>query len=476
MSKIDNFDECIKSDKKDLSDYLLDEATDIIKFIETDFPRIAKNHDITPQNLGEHIINDIYGKYLLSSTLGPAKDFFVQLTARLKILSIRYPKSLQDFGRDDEQLIHTMEEISELSFGGGHELKTLVRIIYLIQQIIAKKNSSIKVGHIPHKVVNGLFIDFPEQFPCNSFKTNAGINVIELRFDCRFSGHNIRLMKTFKSEIQRVIRGEYDIIQTSVLYRNDSSKSYITCPYKDIIGIYNHFIATDEITDKTYNHILNNAFLFMNILPIKKGNSWEFHSLNDIKYRAFNEKNDVMSKDVKKKSDYLINILNSKQINIPKHSNDSNYMIMIQNNEFDFKFPRYINNTRISLSNNDNKVEFRFYDFITDETYDVVYSEIFCKNSTMFMTNVGKILQTITKNKIINVNAIPKEIMYNIILSLIRFDKHANKDQNTSVSRLLDELMTCDVLNVNIIYYVLTYIKSSLGNQFLGIIKENALN
>ena len=161
MSKIDNFDECIKLDKRDLSNYLLDEATDIIKFIETDFPHIAKKYDITPQNLGEHIINDIYGKYLLSSTLGPAKDFFVQLTARLKILSIRYPKSSQDFGKDDEQLIYTMEEISELSFGGGHDLKTLVRIIYLIQQIIAKKNSNIKVGYIPHKVVNGLFIDFP---------------------------------------------------------------------------------------------------------------------------------------------------------------------------------------------------------------------------------------------------------------------------------------------------------------------------
>lgn len=405
IAKIDNF---VNSDKSDLSKYLLDEAPDIIRFIESDFPRIAKKHVITPDNLGKHITNDIYGKFILSSKLGPATDFFVQLTARLIILGIRYPKSSQDFGNDDEQLIYTMEEISELSFGGGHELKTLVRIIYLIQQIIAKKNPSIKVGHIPHKVVNGLFVDFPEQFPCNSFKTNAGINVIELRFDCRFSGHNIRLMKTFKSEIQRVIRGEYDVIQTSVLTCGDSFKSYINCSHKDIIGVYNHFIATDEITDKTYNHIVNNAFLFMNILPIKKGHSWEFHSLNEIKYRVFNKRNDNMTKDVKKKSDYLINILNSNQINIPKHSNDSNYMIMIQNNEFDFKLPRYINNTRILLSNYDNKVEFRFYDLITDETYDVVYSEIFYKNTIMFMTNVGKILQTITKNKIINMNAYSK--------------------------------------------------------------------
>lgn len=70
---------------------------------------------------------------------------------------------------------------------------------------------------------------------------------------------------------------------------------------------------------------------------------------------------------------------------------------------------------------------------------------------------------------------IPKEIVYNIILSLICFDNHTNKDQNTSITRLLDELMTYNVLSINIIYYVLTYIKSSLGNQFLGIISENAL-
>ena len=145
MSKIDNIDNFVNSDKSDYSDksdlskYLLDEAPNIIRFIESDFPRIAKKHDITQENIGQFVTTDIYGKFMLSTRFEPVTDFTSQIITRFKVLGIKFPKPTHKNNRDDEQLIYVMEEISELSFGGGHELKTLVRIIYLIQQVIANK-------------------------------------------------------------------------------------------------------------------------------------------------------------------------------------------------------------------------------------------------------------------------------------------------------------------------------------------------
>ena len=487
MSEFDKFNNSNKSDKSDLTDCLLDESIDIIKFMDTDFPKLMKKYDITPENLGEYITTDIYGKFMLSTRFGPAMELVSQINARLRRLGITFHKPSPPFNKDDVQLIYVMEEISELSFGGGHELKTLVRIIYLIQQIIAEKNSSIKIGHIPHKVINGLFIDFPEQFANNLIKTNVGINVIDIRFDCRFSGHNIRLMKTFKTDILRIIRNEYDVIQTTVLTCDNLFKSYINCQFRDIVGIYNHFIATDEITDKTYNHIINNALLFTNVLPFKNGQSCEFHTLNAKGFHMFSAskkskkttseiiitQNNEPSKDLKKKLDYLIGILNNNHINIPNQPNDFNYVMTVKNNEFDFKVPRYINNTHILLLKKDHIVEFRFYDIITKEIYITIYSEIFIKDGLVFMTNVGTIIQSIAKNKIININTIPKEILYNIILALRLYDNQCDKDQNTSVTKLFNDLIACDVLSFNTIYIILTYIKSCLGNQFLMMISES---
>ena len=493
MRKIDNcnnFDKSDKSDKSDLSDCLSDEAPALIKFIKSDFPRIAKKHDITQENIGQFVTSDIYGKFMLSSRFGPVTDIVSQITTRFKLLRIKFPKPTRKNNRDDEQLIYVMEEISELSFGGGHEIKTLMRIIYLIQQIIANKYHDIKVGNISHKVVNGLFIDFPEQFANNPIKTNVGINVIDIRFDCRFSGHNIRLMKTFKDDIYRIIRDDYNVIQTNVLSCGNLFKRYIDCSVKDVVGVYNHFIATDEITDKTYNHILNNAFLFMNVLPFKNGKSWEFHSLDTNGFHMFSTsdkskkstsdivtvQNSESSNDVKKKLNYLIGILNDNHVNIPNQPNDLNYVIMVKNNEFDFKIPRYINNIRILLTKKDHIIEFRFYDNVSKEIHDTIYSEIFIKDGQVFMTNVGVIIQSIAKNKIININIIPKEILFNIILSLRLYDNQYDKDQNTSVTKLFNDLITCEVLSFNTIYIILTYIKSCLGNQFLTMVSENALD
>lgn len=476
MSKIYNFK---ISNKSDLIDYLSGEIHNLIDFVNKNDAKLYEPLMINSKNLCTYVTTDNYGKYILSNRFGPATDIISQITTRFKILGIKFLNSTQKINRDDEQLIYTMEEISELSFGSGHEMKTLTRIIYAVQGIIADKHNDIKIGHIPHRVVNGLLIDFPKQFVNKPIKTNVGINVIDIRFDCNISGHNIRLLKTFEEEIQRVICGEYDVVQTSVLSCGDSFKRYIKCPYKDIVGVYNHFIATDEITDETYNHVINSAFLFMNIIPLRYNRSWIFHTLNTAGFATFKLHENAADKlpcKIHSKLNQMNSILNSNKVNIPNQFNDWNYMLIVENNQFDFKVPRYITNNRISLSNDVGKIEFRFYDFMTNETHGIIHSKIFYENKIMSMTNVGEIIHSITKNKIINMNTIPKEIIYQIILHLKYIDNHVDKDQNTDVAELLDELMTYNVLSVGVIYIILTYIESRLGNQFLKIISENVPN
>lgn len=499
MSKIDNIDECIKSDKDDLSNYLSDESTDIIEFIKSDFPNIAKRYDITKQNLGQYIKADIYGKFMLSTRFGPEMKLeplnnfrhvieeTLRISTRFRVFGMKIHKPSPEFDKDNTQLIYTMEEISELSFGGGHEMKTLVRIIYLLQRIIAHKHPKIKVGYISHKIVNGLFMNFPGQFPIGSFSTNVGINVIDLRLDCHLCDHNIRLMKEFKNDIYRIIRDEYDVIQTSILCGGNlfkRNKSKIDCKFEDVVGVYNHFVATDEITDKTYNHILNNAFMFMNILLYKnKKNSWEFHSLDTSEFHQFSkqEKSDVsknkpidkLQSDIGSKLDFLFSIINNNHRKLPKQYNDWNYVMIIENDQFDFKISRYINNTRVLLSNHGDKIEFRFYDRISNEVCDSVYSELIFKNNLMFITNGDKIIQTITKNKIIDIHVIPDGIIHCIILHMKFIDNIIVDIKDISIMTLFDVLMKHEVFSVNIIYIIMTYIESSLGNQFLKIISES---
>ena len=144
-------------------------------------------------------------------------------------------------------------------------MKTLVRIIYLVQRIISYKYPQINAKNISHKRVNGLFINFPNQFVIDSFNTNVGINVVDIRLSCHLSEHNVGLMKDFSREIKRIIYDDYNVIQSVALSYSDKTR----CKYKDTIGVCNHFITTDEITNETYNHILNHAFFFMNILPWK---------------------------------------------------------------------------------------------------------------------------------------------------------------------------------------------------------------
>ena len=223
MSNFTNFD---KFNKSDLIEYLADEIQSLIDFVNKQ-EKLTVPLSINSVNLGKYVTTDNYGKYMLCSRFGPDTEIVSQIVTRFNTLGIRFPKPSNKLHRDDEQLIYAMKEISESSFGGGHEIRTLTRIIYSIQGIIEDNHNSVKIGHIPHKVVNGLLVYFPDQFDNKPFKTNVGINVIDIRFDCKLSGHNIRLMKTFKDEIQRIIRGEYDVVQTSVLSYGDTFKQYI---------------------------------------------------------------------------------------------------------------------------------------------------------------------------------------------------------------------------------------------------------
>lgn len=383
-------------DKSDIKKYLDDEILDFVDFINNTHPKLKKPLTIDDdEELYEYLTTDDYGKFILSTRFGPEMKLdpvtnfrrtieeTLRISTRFRVFGMKIHKPSPEFGKANRQLIYTMEEISELSFGGGHEMKTLVRIIYLLQRIIAYKHPNIKVGYISHKIVNGLLMNFPEQFPNGSFNTNVGINVIDLRLDCHLCDHNIRLMNEFKNDIYRIIRDEYDVIQTSILYGGNlfkRDKSKINCQFEDVVGVYNHFIATDEITDKTYNHILNNAFMFMGILLYKnKKGIWEFHSLDTLGFHEFeresnsekinekqinvskNKSNDKKKSGIGSKLDFLFSIINNDHRKLPKQFNDWNYVLIVEDGQFDFKAPRYINNTRISLTNHDdNKVEFSF--------------------------------------------------------------------------------------------------------------------
>lgn len=91
----------------------------------------------------------------------------------------------------------------------------------------------------------------------------------------------------------------------------------------------------------------------------------------------------------------------------------------------------------------------------------------------MFITNANKIIQTITKNKIIDVCIIPDGIIHCIILHMKFIDDIIINTKNISIMNLLDVLTEREILSINIIYIIMTYIESRLGNQFLKIISES---
>ena len=387
-------------------------------------------------------------------------------------------------------VIYNIYEISENSFGFGHEITTACRMIQILNKI--SKHSPVL------KLRGGLFLNDPTQFNGEKFNTGIGINLTELKFSNHDSSLNRAYMNCNRRDIEK-------LIQTShrELYYND-----YTVP--DKLNDHNHtafkivdsWITNDEISDVTYNHILNQIFIFHGIIPVRNitDDNYYYRLFDEFGYSPSVIKNIKRNQVALKKVEYLKKYFNNDHTEeIPMMTNDYNTVSLVIDNNYNYKKKRWLTDVKICLQQTD--VGLVFYT-VGKTPYNYYIELILFKttrdNQTILMvSNFVQVLKLIDDLFLIKIINIPPNVIHHMICGLITIDGHPKDNFKTFIkyrhdfntkkyflnrkycgdTYLFRQLLAYLIeqnkpISATVAYTILTYIDSSLGLKFLEIISN----
>lgn len=389
-------------------------------------------------------------------------------------------------------VIYNIYEISENSFGYGHEITTACRMIQTLNKI-TKRSPNLKLR-------GGLFLNDLMQFNGEKFNTGIGINLTELKFSNQKTSFNKAYMNCNRRNIEKLIQTSHEELFYNDYTVLDKLNHYTSTAFK----IVDSWIVNDEISDVTYNHILNQIFIFHGVIPTKNINinndNYSYELFDEFGYLPSILKNAKRNLVVLKKAEYLKKYFNNDHTEeIPMLTNDYNTVSLVSDNNYNYKKKRWLTDVEICLQQTDDGLVF----YTINKTPYNYYIKLKLFKTTkknqqiIIIGDFVQVLKMIDDLSLIKIINIPPNIVHHMICGLISIDGHRKENFGSFVKYKFDEaskkyqinqsyygdaylfrylikylIEKDNPISATVAYTILTYIDSSLGLKLLEIISN----